>query len=149
MHAESISNGFAFYLWQNIKFVKSQINMVRRKKKLPPMVWQNWVGKTKSVDQRLFFHAKIFFAHTERMNPWSKRTYLPHTRLDEDRLPDSRCWYPAICKTERSQPPSFHGKKTAAAGEPRAGKENTRGLCDAKRNIQLAYMPNLARNLPS
>jgi hypothetical protein len=32
-----------------------------------------------------------------------------------------------MCRTERSWPPTFREKKTAAAGEPHAGKENTQG----------------------
>jgi len=54
-----------------------------------------------------------------KMNPWPWRTYLPHSRLDEDHLLHSRC-------CERSRPPSFCGQKTTVGGEPRVGKENTR-----------------------
>ena len=117
------------------------------KKKLPPMVWQSWVGKTQSVDLAIILSDKNFLRAidskvqatvgtntqtlgtmetrcTGRMNPWPWRMYLPHSRLDEHRLPHSRRWCPAMCRTKRSRSPTFRGKKTGAAGEPRVGKEN-------------------------
>jgi len=76
----------------------------------------------------------------------------PHNRFDEDRLPHGQRWRTTMCRTERSQPPTFYRKKTTAAGEPRAGRENVRGyvmpsaihswhICQTKPKCK-AHLPN-------